>query len=104
MFTAGNLPYTIERDGSLYRVSAKEGSWARLGKAQDWKGTRVGAVLKGKLYTVEGNGCLYATDLRNGQWKQIGKAEFGDTVGLFAAGRKMFTIEKDGSLYWVAVR
>jgi hypothetical protein len=104
MFAAGNFLYTVERDGSLYRVNLNDGSWGRLGKAEDWKGTRVGAVLKGKLYTVEGNGCLYATDLRNGQWKQIGKAEFGGTVGIFAAGSKVFTIEKDGSLYWVAVR
>ncbi len=104
MWAAGDDLYTIEKDGSLYRVNRTDGSWARVGTAGEWKGTRVGTVLKNRLYTVESSGCLYVTQLGSGRWQQLGKQEFGDTIALFAAGDKLFSIEKDGSLYWVSVK
>jgi hypothetical protein len=104
MYAAGDSLYTIEKDGSLYRVNPSNGRWARLGAEGEWKATQSGAVLMGKLYTIETNGALYATSLNDGRWKQIGKPEFAGTIGMFAAGDKLFTIEKDGSLYGVSVR
>jgi sugar lactone lactonase YvrE len=104
MFAAGNSLYTIETDGSLYRVSPNDGSWRRIGHEGAWKPTRAGAVLKSQLFTVETNGCMYITDLTRGTWRQIGKAEFAGTIAMFPARDKIFTIEGDGSLYWVGVQ
>jgi hypothetical protein len=104
MYAAGDSLYTIEKDGSLYRVNATNGRWARLGGQGEWQATQAGAVLMGTLYTVETSGSLYATTLTNGRWKQIGKPEFAGTIGMFAGGDKLFTIEKDGSLYGVSVK
>ena len=104
LFAAGNNLYSIEKSGTLFRINPQDGTWAGVGRAEDWKGTMLGAVLRGQLYTVEVNGCLYATNLGTGAWKQLGKQEFGETVTMFAAGSKVFTIERDGSLYWVGVK
>jgi hypothetical protein len=104
MFAAGESLYTIEQDGSLFRINPQNGGWVRVGREGDWKGTIAGTVLKGKLYTVEVNGALYATNLGNGEWKALGKPEFAGTAFMFAAGSKVFTIEKDGSLFWVNLK
>jgi hypothetical protein len=104
MYAAGDSLFTIERDGTLYRVNPKDGSWVRAGPAGAWKPTQAGTVLKGQLYTVETSGCLYVTALTKGTWQQIGKAEFAGTLGMFATAEKLYTIERDGSLYWVSVK
>jgi hypothetical protein len=104
LFAAGDKLYTIENDGSLYRVNPNNGRWDQVGAAGEWKGTHAGVVLQGRLYTVETNGCLYATDLGSGKWKAIGKAEFGSTKFMFAGKGRVYTIEQDGSLYGVNVR
>jgi hypothetical protein len=104
LFAAGNMLYTIETSGSLYRIDPKDGSWVQVGPVEEWKGTRVGVVLKGRLYSVEGNGCLYGTNLGTGKWKAIGKAEFGATAFMVAGKGRVYTIEQDGSLYGVSVR
>jgi hypothetical protein len=61
-------------------------------------------ILQGRLYTTETNGCLYRTDLGTGKWQPIGKPEFGATMFMFAGKGRVYTIEKDGSLYGVSVR
>ena len=61
------------------------------------------AALKGKLYSVETSGKLYVTEPSTGAWKAIGKPEFGATWRMFGVGQKLYTIEKDGSLYEVSV-
>ena len=50
MFAKGETLYTIETDGSLYRVNAADGSWVQVGEAGAWQPTLVGAVLNGRLY------------------------------------------------------
>lgn len=34
-------------------------------------------------------------------WKQIGKEDFANTKFMMSAGNKIYTLEKDGSLYQV---
>jgi hypothetical protein len=104
MFTAGNSLYTIERDGSLYHINPGNGTWQRIGQQGDWKGTLAGAVVKGQLYTAEVSGVLYATNLKNGGWKPLGRPNFAGTAFMFAAGDKLYTIERNGTLYWVVVK
>lgn len=104
LFAAGDWLYTIEKDGSLYRVNPKDGRWSRVGEAGAWKPTQAGTILRGRLYTVETSGSLYVTDLTTGRWQPLGKAEFAGTRCLFAAGSRLFSIERDGSLFAVNVR
>ncbi len=104
MFAAGDSLYTIEKSGRLYRVNPRDGTWRKVGQAADWKDTVTATVLKGVLYTTEPAGRLFVTDLTTGKWKPIGKPEFAGSIALFAAGSKIFTIEKDGNLYWVNVK
>jgi hypothetical protein len=101
MFTSGGKIYTIEGDGSFYRVDPGDGSWERVGKEGAWKAAKAGAVLDGRLYTAEAEGGLFATDLAAGERKQVGAPEFGNTAFMFAAGEKLYTIETDGNLYRV---
>ena len=90
--------FTIETDGSLYRISPADGTWSQVGKAGEWKNTIAGTFCGTRLYTVESNGVLYGTNPVSGVWEQVGKAEFGKTVELFASGDTLFSIESDGSL------
>ena len=110
-----NRLYTCETNGYLYRTDLLTGTWEQVGKRAfggtvfmfatgGWKGTRAGALFQGRLYSVEANGGLWATGLDTGTWKRIGKPEFGNTTFLFAAVGRLYTIEKDGSLYGVSLR
>ena len=101
MFAGGDKLYTIETDGSLYRVDPGDGSWERVGAEGAWKAVRAGAIFKGKLYTTETDGALQATNLANGKRKPVGKADFAAATFLGVGGEKLFTIETDGDLYRV---
>jgi hypothetical protein len=102
--------FSIETDGSLYRISPSNGTWSQLGKAGEWANTIAVATMNGQIYTIETNGALYKTNPSSGSWSQIGKAEFGKTRYLFAAAGSLYTIE-NGGLYrvdpstgtWVAI-
>jgi hypothetical protein len=52
---------------------------------------------------VETSGKLYVTEPTTGAWKPLGKPEFGATRRMFGVGKKVYTIENDGSLYSVEV-
>jgi hypothetical protein len=104
LFAAENLLYTIEKDGSLYRINPRDGTWLRVGPVGAWKTTMAATINRGQLYTVEQAGGLWFTDLKTGNWKEIGKAEFKDTRFMFTFNGDIYTIEKDGSLYRVAVK
>ncbi len=103
LFAVAGRLYTIEKDGSLYRINPRDGIWAGVGPAGGWKDTLAGVILRGKLYTVEPTGYLWATGLDPGRWKQVGKPAFGNTAFIFAAVGRLYTIENDGSLYGVSV-
>lgn len=103
MFAVGSWLYTIEADGSLYQVDPVQGGWRRVGGAGGWSGTLAGAALNNRIYTVEASGGLFETNPASGDWHQLGAAEFGDTAFLFAAGGGLVTIERDGSLYRIAL-
>ena len=98
MFADGQSLYTIEADGSLYRVNPVNGTWSGVGGAGEWKETRVGATLNGRIYTVERGGALYETNPATGAWTQIGKPDFAKTQFIFGAGGSLYSIE-DGDLY-----
>ena len=102
LFASAASLFSIEADGSLYRISPADGTYGRLGKAGDWANTLAGAVLDGKLYSAEKSGVLYATDLASGDYRPIGEAVFGNTRFLFASAASLFSIEADGSLYRIS--
>jgi hypothetical protein len=102
-FSANNILYTIEKDGSLYGISPSNGSWSRIGTSGSWIGTMTAVTMNGRLYSIEKNGKLYETNLSNGSWKQIGGAEFGNTKFMMAANGHLYTIENSGSLYEINV-
>ncbi len=101
MFAAADSLWTIERSGTLYRVSPADGSWAQVGPAGAWIATRAGAILKGRLYTIEEGGSLWVTNLSNGTWAGIAADGFSDATTLLAAGDDLWTVTTEGSLYRV---
>ena len=101
LFADNRNLYTIENDGSLYRISPGNGAWVRIGQAGAWRNTTAGVMLNDILFTIEQGGALYRTDLATGSWVQLGKAEYGNTRFLLPGGRNLYTIEADGSLYRV---
>jgi hypothetical protein len=58
----------------------------------------------GQLLTAEANGTLWRTDPATGRYERLGRPEFAATTFAFPAGDKLYTIEKNGSLYRVSVR
>jgi len=94
---------TLERDGTLYRINVRDGSWVRVGNPGEWAGTICGAGLGGRLYTIEKSGKLYETDLSSGRWRTLGAADFANSRFMVANGSRLVTIESDGSLYEVEV-
>jgi hypothetical protein len=104
LFAGGDRLYTLETDGSLYRVNPDDGGRARVGPPAAWKLTRAGAVVGGRLYTAEGDGTLQETDPGAGTRQQVGGADFGNTAFMFPVGQDLYTIETDGSLYHVFIK
>jgi hypothetical protein len=98
VFGAGDHLYSIEKNGCLYRVSPRDGTWVQVGEDNAFEAVKAGAVCNGRLYTVEMDGSLHAADLGNGKRTQVGKAEFKDIRALFSAGDKLACVNKDGNL------
>jgi CubicO group peptidase (beta-lactamase class C family) len=103
MFATGDSLYTIETDGTLYRVNPEDGTWGQVGPKGAWAPTITGTIIDGTLYTAESGGGLYRTNLGDGTWQQLGQAAFGSTRLMFAKGPDVYTIETDGTLYRVVV-
>jgi hypothetical protein len=93
LFADSQNLFTIETDGSLYRVDAGNGAWNRVGQGGLWKDTITLVTLKDSLYSIERTGALYRTSLSTGQWVQLGKAEFAGAKLIFADGENLYTIE-----------
>ncbi|MBL9094420.1 MAG: hypothetical protein JNL96_24575 [Planctomycetaceae bacterium] len=129
MFAVGGWLYTIETDGSLYRVSAGNGVWQRVGEQGGWAdavagtawqfdaeearqfnagrratlapGVQVPADETGVILTAHGDGRLFATTPSNGLWLQVGQADFANTRFMFVVRQYLYTVESDGNLYRV---
>jgi tRNA A-37 threonylcarbamoyl transferase component Bud32 len=97
MFGAARQLYTIEKDGTLYRVNPRDASWVAL--EGDWKDTRMCAVIENRLFTIEKSGTLFGTDLAPITWASIGKPNHAATAFLFATDDTLYAIEKEGSLF-----
>lgn len=104
LFAFGDSLYSIEKSGNLYRINPSDGTWVQIGAGGDWRSVIAGSPLKGHFYNVKENGCLYQTDLGTGKSHQLGKQEFAGTRGMWPAGDRLITIEKEGSLYLVNVQ
>ena len=98
MFASVDSLWTIERNGTLYRVNPADGGWSAVGTEGAWIETRAGAILKGRLYTAQSNGTLQETNLGDGTRKQIGPARFADTAAMMAGGDKLWIIDTHGNL------
>src|SRR5438034_344361 len=78
---------------------AEMGHWTQVGKAGDWKDTRLMAAMDGALWTIESSGTLYKTDA-TGHWAKVGKPGDWKDTGLMAAeDGYLWTIESGGTLY-----
>ncbi len=104
MFSDRNSLFTIETDGTLYRISPVDGKWSGVGQRGAWKGAIGACVLGGHLYTAEKNGKLFSTDLHSGNRRSVGNADFAATRFMFPTGGNIHTIETDGNLFRVVAR
>jgi hypothetical protein len=94
--------YTLEDDGSLYRVDPTSGAWVRVGTTGAWKGTRLAAVIGETMYSIErSDGRMWKTALATGEHTVIGAPDFARTHRLLATATLLYTIEDDGTLYRV---
>jgi hypothetical protein len=101
IFAAAESLWTIERNGTLYRVNPANGEWAPVGTEGAWIQTRAGAVLKGRLVTVEGNGTLHETNLENGTRRQIGASKVANAATMMAGAANLWIIDTAGNLHRV---
>lgn len=98
---AENTLWTIESDGTLYRINPKSGAWSQLGAAAAWVRMRAGTLLKGRLFTAETDGSLQSTNLSNGARTSVDNSGFGHAAALLASGDDLWMIDTDGDLYRV---
>jgi hypothetical protein len=97
----GGLVYTIESDGTLYQTDPRTGAWKQVGDEGAWEGTIAIAGAGRYLYSVDGEGGLYATDPHAEDYRTLDE-EYDHTEWLFTGMGKVYTIERDGTLYETA--
>jgi hypothetical protein len=93
--TAGAF-WSIEKDGTLFRTD-KNGKYTQMGDKGEFYDAKFIVGLGNSLYTIEG-GDLYRTSTSSLKWQKI-SSDYGKTIAITAMDNKLYSIEKDGSLY-----
>ena len=93
--------YTLERDGSLYKVDAESGEHERHGDEGAYSDTITATIHNGIFYAIENDGALGATDIEDGTYTEIDDNNFGHIRQLFSTNGKLYGISKDGTLYHI---
>jgi len=95
--------YSVQSEGSVYEISLADGSWKRIGKGKNWKGTKAAAVIADKLYTIDQADNLSETSLTDGTKTTLDETQFADTRILFAEKGKLYVVLSTGTLYEVEI-
>jgi sugar lactone lactonase YvrE len=93
--------YTLEQDGSLYKVDAESGEYERHGDEGAYSDTIAATIHDGIFYAIENDGALGATNIDDGSYEEIDDNNFGHIRQLFSANGKLYGISKDGTLYHI---
>lgn len=95
----GDKLYTVESDGSLYKVDLSNGRYVRIGKPEFAK-TKFIFDGPQNLYTIETDGTLYKVSPTDGAWSQVGeKGAYKNTLAGAFVGGFLYTVESNGGLY-----
>ena len=89
----GTFVLAWERDGSLYRIDARTGSYTLL--PGNWPLTTAVAAARDAMFAID-NGTLYQLDPRTGHYDAIGTGYHANL--LVGVGSHLCSIE-DGALY-----
>src|SRR4030095_14796768 len=93
--------HSIQGEGSLYVISLADGSWRRITKSKQWKGTKAAATIGDKLYTIDQAGDFSETNLADGTKTTLDNEQFAETRILFAEKGKLYVVVTGGSLFEV---
>jgi hypothetical protein len=91
--------YTLERDGSMYKIDGEDGSYERVGDAAAYADTIAATIHNGMFYAIENDGALGATDIDEHSYEEIDDTDFSSIRQIFSANGNLYGISKDGTLY-----
>jgi hypothetical protein len=97
IFAVGNDLVTIDKSGTLFRISTADGSSNQVNKSGNYANSIAAVGLGGKLYIVESSGALSCIDPVSGSSKQIGKSDFSATKFMFTVESNLIIIDKEGT-------
>jgi len=95
--------YVLQKDGSLYKASIEDGTWELFGEEEAYADTVAATIHNGVFYAIEDDGALGATSLDGGAYEEPTDEDFTGTRYLFSAGKYLYAIHKNGTLYRVEV-
>jgi hypothetical protein len=91
----GESLYSVEENGSLYRIDPKDGSWEQLDGS--WGDVCAGAARKGGIFLATESGTLYVVG-KGGAWAPVAEGAPPAAKFLFLTGRRLYALEGDGGL------
>jgi outer membrane protein assembly factor BamB len=100
LLAAGGSLFSLEEDGSLYRIDPKDGEAVQLDG--DWGDVCAGAGGADRLYLVATTGALYAV-APTGDYEVVDTGTHWDTRMLMAGSACLYALEHSGSLYAIAL-
>lgn len=100
LLAAGASLFSLEEDGSLYRIDPKGGEAVQLDG--DWGDVCAGAGGPDHLYLVATTGALYAVS-PSGDYEVVDTGTHWDTRMLMAGSACLYALEHSGSLYAIAL-
>ena len=90
----GESLYSVEENGSLYRIDPRDGSWEQLDGS--WGDVCAGAARKGGIFLATESGTLYV--IGKGGWAPIAEGAPPGCRFLFLTGPRLYALEHDGGL------
>jgi len=100
LLSAQGSLFSLEEDGSLYRIDPRDGDAVQLDG--DWGDVCAGAGGPDRLYLVATTGALYAV-APSGDYEVVDTGTHWDTRMLMAGSSCIYALEHSGSLYAISL-
>ena len=98
IFSANNMLYVIDYEGTMFKVNVTTGVKEQLGVRATWSQMFAYTVCKDQFYAVNSLGVLSVTDLKNNITREMGST-YVNVSNMFATADKVYLLEQSGKLH-----